>query len=116
VAINIVGMSDWRLGSLKMNDSIGRRLEQYTIKRPQEVLVVTAQIAGEEDQIAIFKGFSSSLMRPTSFDPDVPVLPAEAEIVTIDRVASPYNPDAPRYLQQGLTWETMQQLLSDVGV
>ncbi|HEY9741846.1 MAG TPA: hypothetical protein V6C90_15265 [Coleofasciculaceae cyanobacterium] len=99
-----------------MADSIGRRLEQYTIKRPQEVLIVTAEIAGEEDQIAIFKGFSSSLMRPTSFDPDVPVLPPEAKIVTVDRVASPYNPDAPHYLQQGLTWEAMQQLLSDAGV
>ena len=96
-----------------MTDSIGRRLEQYTIKRPQEVLIVTAEIDGEEDQIAIFKGFSSSLMRPTSFDPDVPVLPPEATIVTIDRAASPYNPDAPRYIQQGLTWETMQQLLSE---
>ena len=99
-----------------MIDSIGRRLEQYTIKRPQEVLIVTAEIAGEEDQIAIFKGFSSSLMRPTAFDPDVPVLPPEAKIVAINRVASPYNPDAPRYLQQGLTWETMRQLLSDAGV
>jgi hypothetical protein len=99
-----------------MTDSIGRRLEQYTIKRPQEVLIVTVEIAGEEDQIAIFKGFSSSLMRPTAFDPDVPVLPPEAKMVAIDRVASPYNPDAPHYLQQGLTWETMQQLLSDAGV
>jgi hypothetical protein len=99
-----------------MTDSIGRRLEQYTIKRPQEVLIVTAEIDGEEDQIAIFKGFSSSLMRPTAFDPDVPVLPPEAKIITIDRVASPYNPDAPRYIQQGLAWETMQQLLSEAGV
>ncbi len=99
-----------------MTDSIGRRLEQYTLRRPQEVLIVTAEIAGEEDQIAIFKGFSSSLVRPTSFDPDVPVLPLEATIIAIDRVASPYNPDAPRYLQQGLTWETMQQLLVDAGV
>jgi hypothetical protein len=55
-------------------------------------------------------------MRPTAFDPDVPVLPEEAKIVSIDRVASPYNPDAPHYLQQGLTWETMQQLLLDAGV
>ncbi len=99
-----------------MNDSIGRRLERYTIKRPQEVLIVSAEIAGEPDQIAIFKGFSSSLMRPTSCDPDVPVLPAEAQIITIDRVASPYNPDAPRYLQQGLTWENMQQLLEAAGI
>lgn len=99
-----------------MSDSMGRRLEQYTMKRPQEVLIVNAQIAGEEDQITIFKGFSSSLMRPTSFDPDVPMLPTEAKIISIDRVASPYNPEAPRYLQQGLTIDAIQQLLSDVGV
>ena len=99
-----------------MTNSIGKRLEQYTIKRPGEVLIVTAQIAGEEDQIAVFKGFSSSLMSPTSFDPDVPVLSEEAEIIRIDRVASPYNPDSPRYLQQGLTLEVMEQLLLDAGV
>jgi len=39
---------------------------------------------GESDQIAIFKGFSSSLMRPTAFDPEVPVLPDKAKILTID--------------------------------
>jgi hypothetical protein len=99
-----------------MSESIGRRLEQYTMKRPQEVLIITAEIEGEEDQIAIFKGFSSSLMRPTAFDPDVPVLPQQATIVAIDRVASPYNPDSPRYLQQGLTWEEMEALLVEVGV
>lgn len=99
-----------------MADSLGWRLEQYTIKHPQEVLIVTAEIAGEEDQIAIFKGVSSSLMRSTSFDPDVPLLPLEAKIISVDRVASPYNPDAPRYIQKGLTWETMQQLLSETGV
>ncbi len=98
-----------------MTDSIARRLEQYTSRRPQEVLIVTAQIAGEEDQVAIFKGYSSSLMRPTAFDPDVTVLPDEAKIIAIDRVASPYNPESPRYIQQGLTWETIQPLLSDVG-
>lgn len=99
-----------------MNDSIGKRLEQYTAKRPQEVLIVTAEIAGEPDEITIFKGYSSSLMRPTAFDPDVPVLPDAAKIIRIDRVESPYNPETPRYIQQGLTWETMQSLLSEVGV
>jgi hypothetical protein len=99
-----------------MVNSIAKRLEQYTAKRPQEVLLVTAEIAGEEDQIAIFKGFSSSLMRPTAFDPDVPVLPEEANILQIDRVASPYDPKTPRYIQRGLSWEQMQVLLSQVGV
>jgi hypothetical protein len=99
-----------------MTNSIGKRLEQYTTKRPQEVLLVTVEIADEQDEIAIFKGFSSSLMRSTAFDPDVPVLPDEANILSIDRVASPYNPEAPRYIQKGLSWEAMEALLLEVGV
>ena len=98
-----------------MNDSIGKRLEQYTAKRPSEVLVVNIEIAGL-DQIVIFRGFSCSLMRPTAFDPEVPVLPDEAKIISIDRVASPYNPQSPQYIQQELTWETMQPLLDEAGV
>lgn len=97
-------------------NSISKRLEKYTVKCPQEVLLVTIEIDNEPDKIAIFKGFSSSLMRPTAFDPDVPVLPDEAKILSIDRIASPYNPEAPRYIQQGISWEAMQALLSDVGI
>ena len=99
-----------------MNDSVGKRLEQYTTKRSHEVLIVEVEIEGELDQIAIFKGFSSSLMRPTAFDPEVPVIPDKAKILTIDRVASPYNPQSPRYIQQGLNWETIQPLLLEAGV
>ena len=99
-----------------MVEVAGKRLEQYTMKRPQEVLIVTAEVEGEQDQIAIYKGFSSSLVRSTSFDPDIPVLPEGAKIINIDRVASPYNPDAPQYIKQGLSWETMQALLMEVGV
>lgn len=97
-------------------NSIEKRLEQYTAKRSHEVLLVTIEVAGHSDQIAIFRGFSSSLMCPTAFDPDVPILSDHAKIITIDRVASPYNPQSPRYIQQGLTWETMQPLLAEVGV
>jgi len=96
--------------------NIGSRLEQYTVKRPQEVLIVTAEIDGEMDEIAIYKGFSSSLVRATAFDPDVPVLPDGANIVAIARVAGPYNPEQPNYIEQNLTWETIQPLLSEVGV
>lgn len=95
---------------------IGSQLEQYTTKRPQEVLLVTVEIQGQIDQIAIFKGFSSSLMQPTAFDPDVPVLPGTAKVITIDRLEGPFNPNQPRYLQQGLTWENFQLLLADAGV
>ncbi|OKH24860.1 hypothetical protein NIES593_06495 [Hydrococcus rivularis NIES-593] len=98
-----------------MEKSIGQRLEQYTIKRPQEILLVEIEIGGEPDQIVIFKGFSSSLMHPTAFDPDVPILSEDAKIIKIDRLASPYNPAKPRYIQQGLTLEQMEALLAEVG-
>lgn len=97
-------------------NSIGKRLEKYTVKCPQEVLIVTVEITDEQDKIAIFRGFSSSLTRPTAFDPDVPVLPDEANILSIDRIASPYNPEAPRYIQKGISWETMEALLTETGV
>lgn len=99
-----------------MDLAVGKRLEQYTLKKPHEVLIVDVEIAQEQDRIAIFKGFSSSLMRPTAFDPEIPVIPENAKIINIDRVASPYNPQSPRYIQQGLTWETIQPMLAEVGV
>ena len=98
-----------------MSPSTGKRLEQYTIRRPQEVLIVHAEIDGELDQIAIFKGYSSSLMRPTAFDPEVPVLPDTAKIVAIDLLQGPYNPQTPVYLERGITWEEMQIRLTQVG-
>lgn len=98
-----------------MTKSIIQRLEQYTVKRPSEVLIVKAEIDGEADEIAIFKGYSSSLMRPTAFVPDVPILPESAKILAIDRLVGPLNPTKPEYIQQGLTWETIQPLLEEVG-
>ncbi len=100
----------------KMEKNIGQRLEEYTIKRPQELLIVTVEISGQMDQIAIFKGFSSSLMRATAADPDIPVLPANAKIITIDRLLSPYNPDFPVYLEQGLTSQTIEPLLQQLTI
>ena len=50
-----------------MTNLIARRLEQYTEKRPQEVLIVQIEIEGEPDEIAIFKGFSSSLIQCQKF-------------------------------------------------
>jgi hypothetical protein len=99
-----------------VQSSISYRLEQYTLKRPQEVLIVAVEIEGEPDEIAIFKGFSSSLMSPTAFDPDIPVLPEAARVIAIDRLHGPFNPNSPRYIQQGLTWEEMQTLLAEVGI
>ena len=104
------------LSEESMDNSIGKRLEEYTNKRPQEVLLVTVEIDGEQDKVAIFKGFSSSLMRSTAFDPDVPVIPDEAIIISIDRIKSPYNPESPSYIQQGISAEAMEDLILEVGV
>lgn len=99
-----------------MKQSIGYRLEQYTLRRPQEVLLVKAIVEGEVDEVSIFKGFSSSLMRPTAFDPDVPVLPETATVVAIDRLQAPYQPSQPRYIQQQLSLAEMLPLLEEAGV
>jgi hypothetical protein len=99
-----------------MTQPAGKRLEQYTLAHPKEVLLVKAEIAGEPDEVSIFKGFSSSLMRPTAFDPDVPILPENAVIHSIDRLLSPYNPAQPHFIQQDLSWADFLELLDVDGL
>jgi len=94
-----------------MSPNQGQQLEMYSIKHPQEVLLIKLKIDGELDEVMIFKGFSSSLMRATAFDPDVPVISDRAEILNIDRLAAPYKPNQPTYLQQGIKWEEFQDYL-----
>jgi hypothetical protein len=99
-----------------MTQAAGIRLEQYTLLHPKEVLLVKADIEGEPDEISIFKGFSSSLMRSTAFDPDIPILPDGAVIHSIDRLLSPYNPAQPHFIQQGLSWVDFLSLLEADGL
>ena len=84
------------------NATLAARLERYTLKHPEEVLIVHAHVAGQPDQIVIFRGFSSSLMRPTAFDPEVPVLPDTAVISRIDRLEGPYLSQAPVYIERDI--------------
>lgn len=93
-------------------EAVGYRLEQYTLQNPQEVLRVEIEVNGESDQVMIYKGVSSSLMRSTAFDPDIAMIPEDSKIIGIDRLQSPYNPDQPMYIQQGLVWEEFELLLS----
>ncbi|EAZ92610.1 DUF7734 family protein [Crocosphaera chwakensis] len=88
-----------------------QQLEKYTITHPEEVLLITVKIEEDMDQLMIFKGFSSSIMKPTEFNPDIPVLSDIANIISIDRIKSPYNPNDPNYIEQGLTWKQMESLL-----
>jgi hypothetical protein len=93
-----------------------KRLERYTLKHPEEVLLVIVQYADEMDEVTIFKGFSSSLMRQTAFDPDVPIISAEAVVLSVDRFRSPYNPSQPQVIEQGLSWEEFSALLELDGI
>jgi hypothetical protein len=99
-----------------MMQPAGKRLEQYTLAHPKEVLLVKAEVEGEPDEISVFKGFSSSLMRPTAFDPDIPVLPEGATIISIDRLLGPYNPAQPHFIQQNLSWAEFLALLESDGL
>lgn len=99
-----------------MNDSMAKRLEKYTIERPQEVLLVKVEIGEEEETIAIYRGFSSSLTKATASDPEVPIISEEAKIIAIDRVASPYIPDKPAYIERGLTRQEIENLLLEMGI
>lgn len=99
---------------MKITVAIAQSLESYSRHHPEEVLLVTTiNNAGEEDQVMIFKGFSSSLMQPTDFNPDNSVFAADAKFVSLDRLQSPYNPANPIYIEQNLAWEAMQQLLDE---
>lgn len=100
-----------------MSEAIGWRLEQYTLKRKQEVLMVHLETAsGEPDTVMIYAGFSSSLMRATAFDPDVPIIAADSRITAIDRLASPYNPSEPQYLESGLDLPAMETILAQMNL
>jgi hypothetical protein len=93
-----------------------QRLEQYTLRFPQEVLLVHAIVDDQEDFIIVFRGFSSSLVRPTAADPEVPMLPASATLQAVDRLESPYNPENPRYLEQDVAWGTFCDRLTALGL
>jgi hypothetical protein len=103
-----------------MTGAIGPRLEKYTLRCPQEVLLVTVtwpDPTGADicEEVIIFKGFSSSLTGATNPDPDLPVIPETATLIKADRLQSPYNPANPQYLQKDLTWTELEVLLQVVG-
>lgn len=97
----------------------GERLEAYSRLHSEEVLRVTLQLADQADavdEVLVFRGFSSSLGRPTASDPDVPVIPADAHILTVDRLQAPYTPQSPQVLAGGLTWSAFDAWLTQQGL
>ncbi len=92
---------------------LGPDLERYTRQHPREVLLVELiDELGEVDQVMVYRGFSSSLVRSTPDDPDLPVVPAQARVRVAHRLLSPYDPHHPNYIQANLTPTQLEQLLS----
>jgi len=90
------------------------QLEHYSLRFPQEVLLVQVQYDQELDEILIFKGFSSSLQRSTPSTPDISLIPDYASIVRIDRLKSPYTPEVPEYIEQNLSWSDFATYLENL--
>lgn len=73
-------------------------LELLSRSRPDRVLRLRGQLAGEPYELLIFRGFSSSTTHPTGFDPDQPLLPADVKIEAAELLAGPLNPAAEQLL------------------
>ncbi len=93
-----------------------KRLELYSKKRPSEVLKITIECNDEQSEILIFKGFSSCLSNATPYDPEVELIPQQANIVNIDILPSPYDPSSPKYIQKGLSWGQIEEIFRQVDV
>jgi hypothetical protein len=91
---------------MNITPAIAKQLETYTLKRPTEVLLIHTLDGEEEDQILIFK----------DFNPDNPVFSPNAELISIDRIQSPYLPNNPNYIEQNLPWSAMAQHLIAAGI
>lgn len=90
------------------NDKKIKILEKYSQENPQEVLIIQGKEGDKQLEIIIFKGFSSCLTSATEFNPDLPVLSPHAEIIAIDRLHSPYDPQNRQYIAKNLTWQDFQ--------
>ncbi|RWR76241.1 hypothetical protein CKAN_00467400 [Cinnamomum micranthum f. kanehirae] len=88
-------------------------IESYTELAQDEVLLVRAMVDGQEEEVMVFKGFSSALSYRTSPDPSRSVLPARAVIKSIDRIKGPFDPSNIEYLEKDLAWEVFKKRLQN---
>ncbi|KAI3902510.1 hypothetical protein MKW92_014580 [Papaver armeniacum] len=86
-------------------------LESYSESKRNEALLVTAMVDGQEEEVLIFKGFSSCLSYSTSPDPSRSILPERAVIKSIDIIKGPFDPSNIEYTEKGLTLEVFQRRL-----
>ncbi|CAK6697830.1 hypothetical protein [Synechococcus sp. CBW1107] len=85
-----------------MSVSLLAQLEAISRGRPDRVLRLRGTLpalvgaggegTGEEFELLIFRGFSSSLTHPTDFDPDQPALPEGVRLESAELLQGPLNP------------------------
>ncbi|KAF5189043.1 hypothetical protein FRX31_021370 [Thalictrum thalictroides] len=86
-------------------------LESYSESARNEALLVRAMVDDQQEEILVFKGFSSCLSYSTSSDPSKSILPARAVITSIDRIIGPFDPTNIEYIEKSLTWDTFKTRL-----
>lgn len=68
-------------------------LEALSRERPDRVLRLEGHLpGGEQFELLIYRGFSSSTTHPTAFDPDQPALAEGSEIETATLLEGPIKP------------------------
>ncbi|XP_044491060.1 uncharacterized protein LOC123215068 [Mangifera indica] len=86
-------------------------LEIYTQSARGEALLVKALVDEREEEVLIFRGFSSSLSGRTSPDPSKSVVPARAVIKSIDRIKGPFDPSNIEYIEKHIQWKAFKPRL-----
>ncbi|MCL7041494.1 hypothetical protein MKW94_025976 [Papaver nudicaule] len=90
-------------------------LESYSESARSEALLVRAIVDGQEEEVLIFKGFSSCLSYRTSPDPSRSILPERAVIKSIDRIRGPFDPSNIEYIEKGLTLKDFQRRIEETN-
>jgi hypothetical protein len=87
------------------------RLEEISRTRPDRLLRLRGMLpadpggdrtGAEPFELLIFRGFSSSVTHPTSFDPDQPALPEGTEVEEAELAEGPLLPGRERVLRRGV--------------
>lgn len=79
-------------------------LEAQSRLHPDRVLRLRGDLPAAEAgvwepfEVLLFRGFSSSTSHPTAFDPDQPLLTAQAQLHTAELLQGPLRPDAEQRL------------------
>lgn len=95
---------------------LGEALEAYTRKRPDEVLLVRVIVDASAEEVIVFRGASSYLTRSTPSDPGQPVIPGDADLVSVDRHRAPFSPVNPQVIGTDLGSDALAGLLAEVGL